>query len=161
MEEYFKEALKEAYGGINSKEGGPFGAIVVHDGKIVGRGHNTVLKDKDSTKHAEINAISQASKYLNTHNLSNCQLYTTSYPCPMCLSACYWANISKIYYITSSKELKEYGWDDGYIYGKILKQSLKNIFSSTAISRKEIPLERVYMSEGLKLLEDSKGIQLY
>ena len=97
--EFIKEAIKEAYENEknNYKEGGPFGAIIEKDKKILSRGHNTVISSMDPTAHAEINAIRNATKILGTHNLSGCTLYTSAEPCPMCLSAIIWANIKTVY----------------------------------------------------------------
>lgn len=96
--EYMHEAIEEARGGILQRHGGPFGSIVVKDGKIVGRGHNRVLVNKDPTCHGEVAAIRDACQNLGTHDLTGCEIYTTGEPCHMCLCACMWANISKIYY---------------------------------------------------------------
>ena len=98
MNEYMKMAIDEAYKGINKKHGGPFGCVIVKDGKVVGTGHNKVLKKHNPTLHGEMVAIKNATKLLNTHDLSGCTLYTTGEPCHMCLCACMWANIEKIYY---------------------------------------------------------------
>ena len=95
---YMREAIAEALRGIHSGHGGPFGCVIVKDGKIVGRGHNKVLALIDSTAHGEISAIRNAEKSLGTYDLSGCELYTTGEPCPMCLNAILWANIEKVYY---------------------------------------------------------------
>lgn len=91
-------AIEEARIGIKNRHGGPFGAVIVKDGEIVGRGHNCVLKNNDATCHGEVSAIRDAGKNLGTFDLSGCVLYTTGEPCHMCLCACMWANIEKIYY---------------------------------------------------------------
>lgn len=91
-------AIKEAQEGIRAGHGGPFGTVIVKDGVIVGRGHNCVLRDNDATCHGEVQAIRNAGKNLGTFDLTGCTLYTTGEPCHMCLCACMWANISKIYY---------------------------------------------------------------
>jgi len=91
-------AIKEAQEGIRASHGGPFGTVIVKDGVIVGRGHNCVLRDNDATCHGEVQAIRNAGKNLGTFDLTGCTLYTTGEPCHMCLCACMWANISKIYY---------------------------------------------------------------
>ena len=101
MNPFMKEALNEAYQGIEDGHGGPFGAVIVKDGEIVGRGHNSVLKNQDPTCHGEVMAIHDACKRLKTFNLKGCDIYTTGYPCPMCLSAIMWANIKEIYYGTN------------------------------------------------------------
>ena len=106
--EAMKLAIEESKVNIanNYKNGGPFGAVIVRDGKIITSAHNTVIENNDATAHAEINAIRQASKILNTNDLSDCTLYTSTEPCPMCLSAIIWANIKDIYYANTS--LKEW-----------------------------------------------------
>ena len=95
---FMKVAIEEAFDGISQGHGGPFGAVVVRDGKILGRGHNRVLVDHDPTCHGEVSAIRDACKNEGTHDLSGSVIYTTGEPCPMCLFACIWANIEKIYY---------------------------------------------------------------
>lgn len=95
---YMQIAIDEAITGIHNNHGGPFGSVIVKDGKIVGQGHNRVLLNNDSTCHGEISAIRDAETKLETYDLSGCELYTTGEPCPMCLAACMWANIEKVYY---------------------------------------------------------------
>ena len=92
-----KLGIDKARETMNKNYGGPFGAVIVKNNEVVAIASNTVLKDNDPTAHAEINAIREACKKLNTYDLSNCTLYATGYPCPMCLSAIIWANIKKIY----------------------------------------------------------------
>lgn len=112
MDRFMKEAIKEAEKGIANGDGGPFGAVVVKDGVIVGKGHNKVLKNNDATCHGEMEAIKNASKKLGTFDLSGCFLYTTGEPCPMCLSACLWANIEKVYYGCSLMDNEKVGFRD-------------------------------------------------
>ena len=95
---YMQAAVEEAREGIYNNHGGPFGAVIVKDGKVVGRGHNMVLTNNDSTAHGEISAIRDAEKNLGTHDLSGTELYTTGEPCTMCLAACIWANIDTVYF---------------------------------------------------------------
>lgn len=109
-------SVLQALMGINAKHGGPFGAVIVKDGKIVGRGHNKVLKKHDPTAHGEIVAIRNACKELKTHDLSGCVLYTSSYPCPMCLSAIIWANIKEVHYGNTAKDAAEIGFRDDFMY---------------------------------------------
>lgn len=118
MNEFMQEAILEAYQNShnNFKDGGPFGAVIVKDNKIISKAHNTVLKDKDATCHAEVNAIKEASKKLGTHDLEGCILYTNCYPCPMCLSASIWANIKEIYYVATKEQVGKIGFRDDYIY---------------------------------------------
>lgn len=99
--------------------GGPFGAVVVKDGEVISVASNTVLRDKDPTAHAEINAIREACKKLRTYDLTGCELYATGYPCPMCLSAIIWANIKKVYYCNEVKEAEKIGFRDDFIYDYI------------------------------------------
>ncbi|MBR5897293.1 MAG: nucleoside deaminase, partial [Lachnospiraceae bacterium] len=96
--DYMREALKEAYEGINNRHGGPFGCVIVKDGQIIGQGHNRVLIKHDPTCHGEMEAIRDACEKTGSHDLSGCELYTTAEPCPMCLGAILWANIAKVYY---------------------------------------------------------------
>ena len=109
---FMSEAIKEALEGISRGHGGPFGCVIVKDGEIVGRGHNRVLADKDSTAHGEIVAIRNAEKALDTYDLSGCVLYTTGEPCPMCLYAILWANIDKVYYGCTIKDNADIGFRD-------------------------------------------------
>lgn len=113
---YMEEALKEAYTGIENGHGGPFGSVVVKEGKIVGRGHNRVLYKKDPTCHGEMEAIRDACQNLNTHDLSGCELYTTAEPCPMCLGAILWANIKTVYYGCNRMDTDSIGFRDDIFY---------------------------------------------
>ncbi len=98
MDRFMQVAVEEAEKGILSDEGGPFGSVVVKDGEIVGRGHNQVVLLKDPTCHGEMQAIRNACRRLGTFDLSGCVLYTTGEPCQMCLTACLWARLDKVYY---------------------------------------------------------------
>ena len=95
---YMQMAIEEARTGIRNGDGGPFGSVIVKDGQVVGTGHNMVLANNDSTAHGEITAIRNTEQALGTFDLSGCVLYTTGEPCPICLAACMWANIDKVYY---------------------------------------------------------------
>ncbi|MDD4250915.1 MAG: nucleoside deaminase [Candidatus ainarchaeum sp.] len=119
--DFMKIALNEAKKGVSGKHGGPFGAVIVCDNKIIAKAHNMVLKNNDPTAHAEINAIRIASKKLKTVNLDNCILYSTCEPCPMCLSAIYWSRIKKIIFSCSRLDAKKAGFDDKKIYDSFLK----------------------------------------
>ncbi len=114
--EFMKEALKEAYEGIEKKHGGPFGAVVVKDGKIIGRGHNRVLEKHDPTCHGEMEAIRDACNPVGSHDLTGCEIYTTAEPCPMCLGAIMWANISKAYYGCNVRDTDSIGFRDDKFY---------------------------------------------
>ena len=103
--EFMKLALEEALTGVLANDGGPFGAVVVKDGKVVARGHNMVTGTNDVTAHAEITAIRNACAALKTHDLSGCQLYTSCYPCPMCLGASLWARVNAVFYAASAADV--------------------------------------------------------
>lgn len=96
--QYMEMAIAEAREGIHHNHGGPFGTVIVKDGKVIGQGHNMVLANNDSTAHGEITAIRNAEANIESFDLSGAVLYTTGEPCPMCLAACMWANIKKVYY---------------------------------------------------------------
>lgn len=121
--DYMKEALKEAYTGIEKSHGGPFGSVIVKGGKIVGRGHNRVLYKKDPTCHGEMEAIRDACQNLDTFDLSGCELYTTAEPCPMCLGAILWANIKTIYYGCNRMDTDMIGFRDDSFYEHITGES--------------------------------------
>jgi guanine deaminase len=127
MNNFFEIACAEGERGMLAGDGGPFGAVVVKDGKVIGKGHNRVLSSHDSTAHAEITAIRQAEQALGTHDLSGCEIYTTCYPCPMCLGAIMWARISKAHYGCTADEAEAIGFDDKAFY-KAFKSPDKNKF---------------------------------
>ncbi len=110
--DYMKMAIEEARKGIKAGHGGPFGSVIVKDGEVVGRGHNKVLKNNDPTCHGEVAAIRDACGNLGTFDLSGCEIYTTGEPCHMCLCACMWANISKIYYGCTIEDNGRIGFRD-------------------------------------------------
>ena len=110
---FMREAITEAREGIRAGHGGPFGTVIVKDGKIVGRGHNRVLLLHDPTCHGEVAAIRDAGQNLGTHDLSGCELYTTGEPCHMCLGAGRFANISRIYYGCTIEDNSIIGFRDG------------------------------------------------
>lgn len=134
-EKAMNEAILEAYNGIKNGEGGPFGTVIVKDGKIVGRGHNRVIKKQDPTCHGEIEAIHDACKNLKTFDLSGCSLYTTSEPCPMCLGAILWANINHVFQGCNIQDAEKIGFRDSkfydYLHGKT------NLLKIEEINRKD------------------------
>lgn len=130
MNKFMKKAVKEALKGVNSNEGGPFGAVIVKDGKVIAKGHNMVLKTNDPTAHAEIVAIRKASKKLKRFDLSDCEIYTSCEPCPMCLSAIYWAKIRKVYYGCTKEDAAGIGFDDKMIYDIIQGVAEKKLESA-------------------------------
>jgi guanine deaminase len=117
MNEYMEIAKKAAENGLTLDEGGPFGAVIVDkSGNIISVESNQVLKNNDPTAHAEIMAIRKACEKLNTYDLSDCILYTSCEPCPMCLSAAIWANIKNIYYACTREDAASIGFRDDFIY---------------------------------------------
>ena len=141
MNPFMKEALNEAYQGIEDGHGGPFGAVIVKDGEIVGRGHNSVLKNQDPTCHGEVMAIHDACKRFKTFNLKGCDIYTTGYPCPMCMGAILWANIDRIYFGCNVTDTEIIGFRDKKFYEDQRK----------GLAEKTVEIDR---EECLKLYED-------
>lgn len=121
MNKFMIEADKLAKENLKTNDGGPFGAVIVLNDKIVGRGKNEVLKNKNATCHAEIMAIKDASKNLDTYDLSGCVIYTSAFPCPMCLGAIMWANIKTIYYGNTKIDAEHIGFRDNKFYENIEK----------------------------------------
>lgn len=119
MTQWMQLAYEEAMVGMENNEGGPFGAVILCDGKVIARAHNEVLKTNDPTAHAEINAIRKASHLLGRFDLSDCILYTTCYPCPMCMGAIFWARISTVYYGATMEDAAIGGFDDTKFYTMI------------------------------------------
>lgn len=121
MNKYMKIAKELSDKNLKTNVGGPFGACIVKDGKIIGKGSNHVLSSNDPTAHAEIEAIRDACKNINSYDLSKCQIYTSCYPCPMCLSAIIWSNIKEVYYGNTKEDAANIGFRDDFIYEFIKK----------------------------------------
>ena len=121
MNEYMKIAKELSDDNLRTNVGGPFGACIVKNGKIIGRGSNHVLNNNDPTAHAEIMAIRNACQNIESYDLSDCQIYTSCYPCPMCLSAIIWANIKKVYYGNTKEDAANIGFRDDFMYDFIKK----------------------------------------
>ena len=115
MPDFMQIAFKEAKEGVEAGHGGPFGAVIVKDDKVIAKAHNEVLKRNDPTAHAEILAIQEASKKLASFWLEECELYATGEPCPMCFSAIHWAKIKKVYYCNTKEQAASIGFDDAFI----------------------------------------------
>lgn len=141
---FMKRAIELANTNANSINGGPFGAVVVKDGKIIGEGSNGVTINNDPTAHAEIIAIREACKNINSFQLEGCEIYASSEPCPMCLGAIYWARIKKIYYACSLEEAKNNNFDDVFIYDEFKKPG----------KMRSIPSEQIMHKEGLKIFKN-------
>lgn len=147
MNEFMEVAIDLSDDNFDKNYGGPFGACVVKDGKIIGKGINKVIKNNDPTAHAEIVAIRDACRTLKSHDLSGCEIYTSCYPCPMCLSAIIWANIKKVYYGNTKEDAANIGFRDDYIYEYIEKLS-KNIENNEVLNLKSMNRE-----EAIKVFE--------
>lgn len=119
--EFLRRAIALATENVTSGKGGPFGAVVVRDGRIVGEGANSVTATNDPTAHAEVNAIRAAAKALGTFALTGCELYTSCEPCPMCLAAAYWARVDAIYYGAVAADAARAGFDDAFLYDELRK----------------------------------------
>jgi len=117
--ELMREAIKLSVENVESGNGGPFGAVVVKDGKIIARGANQVTSSNDPTAHAEVVAIREACKALGSFQLDGCEIYTSCEPCPMCLGAIYWARPDKIYYANTKEDAAEINFDDQFIYEEL------------------------------------------
>lgn len=136
-------AIDTALDNIKSNNGGPFGAVIVKDGVLIAKSPNTVTSSNDPTAHAEINAIRLACKELKTFDLSGCEIYSSCEPCPMCLSAIYWARISKVYYAADRFNAQKAGFDDSFIYNEIsLSEKERSIYMENAMHKEgQMPFE--------------------
>ncbi len=114
-------AIRQSQLGIESGQGGPFGAVIVHQGHVIAQGHNQVLSNLDPTAHAEINVIRQACQQLQRFDLRGCDLYTSCEPCPMCLGAIYWARLDRVYYANTHRDAAAIGFDDQFIYEELAR----------------------------------------
>lgn len=121
-ETFMRLAIEDCRAGFPGNEGGPFGACIVKEGRVIAVAHNTVMKDRDPTAHAEINAIRQASQTLGTYDLSGCEIYSTTEPCPMCFTAIHWARIGRIYIGTPIEEAAALGFNEMPVHNAQIKQ---------------------------------------
>ena len=136
-----REAIRLSLDRMNDNEGGPFGAVVVRKGKIVGRGWNRVTSENDPTAHAEIVAIRDACKRLKRFELDDCEIYTSCEPCPMCLAAIYWAHLGRVYYANRRDDAAKIDFDDALIYREV----------KLPISRRKIPMKQMLRREALRV----------
>ena len=139
---FMEKAIELSIENINLG-GGPFGSIIVKNDKVIAEGTNKVTLNNDPTAHGEIVAIRKACKSLNNFNLSGCELYSTCEPCPMCLSAIYWAHIDKVYYANTRDDAKKIDFDDSLIYSELLKN----------VKIRKIPMIQMMRDEALKVFE--------
>ena len=139
---FMKRAIELSLESVN-KGGGPFGCVVVRDNKIIAEGSNKVTPTNDPTAHGEIVAIREACRKINNFSLNGCELYSSCEPCPMCLSAIYWARIDKIYYANTRKDAQKIDFDDSLIYSEFQK----------SIDKRKIPMIQIMRSEAMKAFE--------
>jgi len=135
--EFLRRAIALAVENVVAGSGGPFAAVIVREGKIVGEGVNTVTATLDPTAHGEVNAIRNACRALGAFSLEGCELYTSCEPCPMCLSASYWARISAVYYGASAADAARAGFDDAFLYEEFRKSK----------SARSLPAEQLLADE--------------
>jgi len=149
-----KKAIHIAYYNVRKNNGGPFGAIVVKNGKIIAEGKNQVTGTNDPTAHAEIQAIRAACNYLNDFQLTDCEIYSSCEPCPMCIGAIYWARPKAVYFACTKEEAAVIGFDDQFIYEEI----------AIPMNERNIKMEQFMVSEydlPFKLWEESKSKKEY
>ena len=141
-----RAAIRLSLSKMRANCGGPFGAVVIRQGKIVGRGWNQVTSTNDPTAHAEVVAIRDACRRLQTFQLDDCELYTSCEPCPMCLSAIYWARCQGVYFANTRKDAAKIAFDDDLIYREVAKP----------VSRRLIPMKQLLRPEALKVFTEWK-----
>jgi tRNA(Arg) A34 adenosine deaminase TadA len=132
---FMQEAIRLSIEHMRNGDGGPFGAVVVKDGKIIGRGWNQVTSSNDPTAHAEIVAIREACRQLNTFQLVGCELYASCEPCPMCLAAIYWSRISHLFFAGTRQDASEAGFDDEMMYREVALPPLDRTLPTTQLLR--------------------------
>lgn len=140
-------AIKEAFKGMRANQGGPFGAVIVRNGKIIAKCHNKVIATNDPTAHAEVNAIRKATAKLKRFGLSDCEIYSSCEPCPMCLAAIHWAKMRVLYYGCTRKDAANIGFDDNFIYD-VLKGKAK---------KKQVQVIQTDRQECLKPFDEWRG----
>lgn len=143
-ENFMREAIRLSIDNMRAGNGGPFGAIIVKDGKIIARGYNKVTSTNDPTAHAEVVAIREACKTLNSFQLAGCEIYTSCEPCPMCLGAIYWARPDKMYFANTKTDAAAIGFDDQFIYDEI----------ELNVSERHLPTEQLLQSEALVAFQE-------
>jgi tRNA(Arg) A34 adenosine deaminase TadA len=143
LNKFMLRAIELSKASVYSGKGGPFGCVIVKDGKIVGEGNNQVTSTNDPTAHAEVVAIRDACKNLNSFQLDGCEIYTSCEPCPMCLGAIYWARPDKIYYANTREDAQQIGFDDSFIYEEIPLE----------IARRKIPMIALERAAALEVFK--------
>ncbi|MCD4735663.1 MAG: nucleoside deaminase [Bacteroidales bacterium] len=151
--EFLKRAIEIANHNFTEKSGGPFGAVIVRDGKIIAEAINTVVRDNDPTAHAEVNAIREACRKLDSFQISGCEIYCSCEPCPMCLGAIYWARPNAIYFAASREDAEIAGFDDSYIYKEMfLEIPERNIKTEQMLREEAVKLFRSWKDQEIKIV---------
>jgi guanine deaminase len=145
-ERFMQEAVKIGLDGMRNSQGGPFGCVIVKNDEIIGSGCNKVIAENDPTAHAEVVAIRDACKNLQNFQLSDCEIYATSEPCPMCMGAIYWARPKKIFYANTCKDATDIGFDDSFIYNELNKPK----------EERKIEIQRLPSDEAKQMFEEWK-----
>ncbi|MEH7376854.1 nucleoside deaminase [Neobacillus drentensis] len=135
---FMEKAIELALNNVLTKQGGPFGTVVVKDGKVIGIGRNEVTGTNDPTAHAEVQAIRDACRNLNDFQLNDCEIYTSCEPCPMCIGAIYWARPKAVYYACTKQDAAKIGFDDQFIYDQL----------SLPIEYRKIPMKKIFPQDG-------------
>lgn len=143
-EKFMKEAIDLSREHMQGGKGGPFGAVIVKDGKVIGRGWNKVTSSHDPTAHAEVSAIRDACQNIGDFQLEGATIYTSCEPCPMCLAAIYWARIETIYYANNRQDAANIDFDDEFLYQEVAKD----------IDDRQIPMKQINRKEALKVFEE-------
>jgi guanine deaminase len=131
--DFMREAVRLSAEEMRKGAGGPFGAIIVKDERIVAQGWNRVTSANDPTAHAEVTAIRNACEMLGTFSLAGCEIYSSCEPCPMCLAAIYWARLDKLYFANTREEAAAIGFDDAHIYGEVSKPIADRLIPTTRL----------------------------
>ncbi|MCB0611287.1 MAG: nucleoside deaminase [Lewinellaceae bacterium] len=146
-QKFLQLAIELAQTGIDRNAGGPFGAVIVRDGQIIGSGYNRVTSSNDPTAHAEVEAIREACRLIGSFQLDGCTIYASCEPCPMCLGAIYWARPGRVVYACTREDAAAIGFDDDFIYREL----------ETPVSERQIPVFQAMRAEGMRVFEAWKN----
>ena len=146
-EDFMRKAIELSIESVRNG-GGPFGAVIVKNGRIIAQASNSVTKNNDPTAHAEVNAIRIATQKLNNFDLSGCEIYSSCEPCPMCLGAIYWAKIDKLYFANTKTDAKNIGFDDSFIYDEI----------ALPYDKRKLKTVQILQNEAIKAFDDWENL---
>lgn len=146
-EQFMREAIRISIDQMRANQGGPFGAVVAREGRIIGRGWNRVTSSQDPTAHAEVTAIREACRVLGDFKLIGCELYSSCEPCPMCLGAIYWARVDRIYFAAGRRDAAEAGFDDDFLYQEVPRPP----------EERTLPTQQLLRAEALEAFEEWKA----